>query len=64
MYVMLPDATGACAAGMQRVYRVWSNRSDSNHRFSTDASLIASMVAAGWLQEGPGPNLGIMCAPQ
>jgi hypothetical protein len=64
MYVMLPDATGACAAGTQRVYRVWSNRSDSNHRFSTDASLIASMVAAGWLQEGPGPNFGIMCAPQ
>ena len=64
MYVGLPDVTtGACAAGLAPVYRVWDNRADTNHRYTTDLNVRAQMVAAGWIAEGYGPNQVIMCAP-
>jgi hypothetical protein len=65
MYVDLPDTTsGACPAGAIAVYRVWDNRTDSNHRYTTDAAIRAQMVAKGWIAEGYGPNQVIMCSPQ
>jgi hypothetical protein len=65
MYVDLPDTTsGACPAGAVAVYRVWDNRTDSNHRYTTDAAIRAQMVAKGWIAEGYGPNQVIMCSPQ
>ena len=64
MYVDLPDTTtGACPVGDLPVYRVWDNRVDSNHRYTTDLAIRAQMVAKGWIAEGYGPNLVIMCAP-
>lgn len=64
-HIGLPEAvTGACAAGTAPVYRVWSNRPDANHRYTTSAAIRAEMVAAGWVAEGYGPDLVIMCAPQ
>jgi hypothetical protein len=64
MYIDLPNpVTGACPAGDAPVYRVWDNRVDSNHRYTTDAAVRAQMVAHGWVAEGYGPNLVIMCAP-
>jgi Repeat of unknown function (DUF5648) len=64
MYIDLPDATsGACPAGDIPVYRVWDNRADSNHRYTTDRAIRAQMVAQGWLAEGYGPDQVIMCAP-
>lgn len=63
MYMRLPEpATGACAAGGLPVYRVWSNRADSNHRYTTDAKVRDRMVAKGWVAEGYGPDAVIMCA--
>ncbi len=64
MYVDLPNTTtGVCPAGDTPVYRVWDNRADSNHRYTTDLSVRAQMVAQGWVAEGYGPNQVIMCAP-
>lgn len=61
MYVTLPGA-GVCPAGTVNVLRVFSNRPDANHRYMTDPSIRAQMVAAGWLAEGDGPDLVVMCA--
>jgi hypothetical protein len=63
-YLNLPDPdTGACPASMVPVYRVWNNRGDSNHRYTTDTSLRDQMVAKGYIAEGYGPDNVIMCAP-
>ena len=46
------------------VYRVFSNRADANHRYMTDRGVRDQMVASGWLAEGDGADLVVMCAPQ
>jgi hypothetical protein len=63
MHMRLPSA-GTCPAGMVPVYRVFSNRSDANHRYMTDAALRDQMVSRGWLAEGDGPDRVVMCGPQ
>lgn len=64
MYVALPDlGTGECPAGTVRVYRLWNQRADSNHRYTTDPAVKAAMVAKGYVAEGYGPDATIMCAP-
>jgi mono/diheme cytochrome c family protein len=64
-HIGLPDpVTGACAAGTLSVYRVWNQRADTNHRYTSSAAVRAQMLAAGWLAEGYGPGQVIMCAPQ
>lgn len=62
MHMILPDA-GVCPAGTINVYRVFSNRLDANHRYMTDKATRDEMVAKGWLAEGDGPDLVVMCAP-
>jgi len=42
---------------------VFSNRYDANHRYMTDKATRDQMVAKGWLAEGDGPDLVVMCAP-
>jgi hypothetical protein len=64
--IFLPDtATGQCPAGSVPVYRAWNARVDSNHRFTTDAATLRSMVAKGYIAEGYGPAAMpvAMCAP-
>jgi hypothetical protein len=63
MYMVLPVA-GTCPASTTPVYRVFSNRSDANHRYTTDPAVRDAMVAQGWLAEGDGPDRVVMCAPQ
>jgi hypothetical protein len=63
MRMFLP-AAGVCPAGTTQVYRVFSNRPDANHRYMTDKAVRDQMVAKGWLAEGDGPDLVVMCAPQ
>jgi DNA-binding beta-propeller fold protein YncE len=64
MYVGLPDpVTGACKAGEVTVFRLWNNRADSNHRYTTDVAVKAAMLAKGYIAEGYGPDNSIMCAP-
>ena len=63
-YVALPDvATGACPPGTAPVYRLWNQRADSNHRYTTDAAVKAQMTAQGYVAEGYGPDAVAMCAP-
>jgi serine protease len=54
-YVRLPDATGQCANPLVPVYRNYNNRAqfnDSNHRYTTDAAIYATMQSLGWVPEG------------
>jgi len=62
MHTILPTA-GTCPASTIPVYRVFSNRADANHRYMTDRGVRDQMVAKGWLAEGDGPDLVVMCAP-
>lgn len=62
MHMILPTA-GMCPANTTPVYRVFSNRPDANHRYMTERAGRDAMVAQGWLAEGDGPDLVVMCAP-
>lgn len=59
----LPDTiTGVCPNGTVPVYRLWNNRVDSNHRYTTRTSIRQSMIAEGYIPEGFGPDAVAMCA--
>jgi hypothetical protein len=63
--INLPDTkTGACPSGTVPVYRLWNQLGDSNHRYTTSAAIKAQMLAAGYLEEGYGPDGVVMCAVQ
>jgi hypothetical protein len=63
MAMYLP-AAGVCPANTTEVFRVFDNRIDANHRYMTDKTVRDQMVAKGWVAEGDGPDLVVMCAPQ
>jgi hypothetical protein len=63
MFLFLPVA-GVCPTDTTPVYRVYSNRPDANHRYMTQRSIRDFMISKGWLAEGDGPDLVVMCAPQ
>jgi hypothetical protein len=65
-YTMAPAGDGSCAAGTKPVYRMYNNGQGGapNHRYTTEASVRALMLAQGWIAEGYGPVGVIMCAPQ
>jgi hypothetical protein len=57
---LLPTG-GACPTGDTTIQRLWIAGADptaSRHRYVADASLIAPMLAADWVLEGP-----VFCAP-
>jgi len=54
---------GACPAGTVPVYRVFNNRADPNHRYTTSRAIKDQMVARGGTAEGYGDDAVIMCAP-
>ena len=60
----MPAADGTCPAGSIPIYRLYNNNMGGapNHRFTTDASVQAQMVAAGWTPEGWGIGVGF-CSP-
>lgn len=62
MHMQLPSQ-GICPAGTVPMYRVYSNRADANHRYLTDKALRDQMVAKGWVAEGEGPDIVVMCGP-
>jgi hypothetical protein len=62
-FIDLPDvATGTCRAGSIPVWRLWNDRADSNHRYTTNANVRAAMLAQGYVAEGYGPLAVAMCA--
>jgi hypothetical protein len=64
-YISLPDtATGTCPSATVPVFRLFNNRADANHRYTTDLQIKAQMIGQGYTAEGYGPSATIMCAPQ
>ena len=61
-YVVLP-VNGECPDGLTPIYRVFSNRTDANHRYMDDRAVRAEMVARGWVVEGDGFDRVVMCTP-
>ena len=58
-----PDpADGACSPAALPVYRLYNNRADANHRYTTSLAVRARMMNAGWIAEGYGPLAVAMCA--
>ncbi|MCC7327548.1 MAG: S8 family peptidase [Burkholderiales bacterium] len=62
-YLYTADA-GRCPHGTRPVYRVYSNRADANHRYTTDRAVRDQMVAKRWLAEGDGDDVVVACAPE
>lgn len=59
----LPHAwTGACPVNMKPVYRLFNNRADANHRYTTSLRIRADMFERGWVPEGYGPQAVALCA--
>jgi photosystem II stability/assembly factor-like uncharacterized protein len=61
--VYLPTIEGACPAGTLPLYRVYNDRADANHRYTTSAATRDAMVASGWIAEGYGIAAVAMCVP-
>ncbi len=60
----LPNTTtGVCPSNDIPVYRIWNQRKDSNHRYTTSTVIRDQMVAKGGIAEGYGPNAVALCAP-
>jgi len=63
-YIDLPDlTTGACPANTTPVYRLYNNRADANHRYTTSLAIRSQMLAKGYVAEGYGLMGVAMCAP-
>src|SRR5437667_2301407 len=61
--VQMPDlGTGSCPVGAAPVYRLFNNRLDANHRYTTDASVKQAMVSRGYASEGYGPDGVAFCS--
>ena len=61
MHVQLP-VNGVCPAGTVPVYRLFDNRPDANHRYTTELTVRNEMVGKGWVSEGDGPLGVAICA--
>ena len=64
--IAVPAADGSCAAGLTPVYRLYNNGQGGapNHRYTTDLTVRAQMIAQGWVPEGLGQDGVEMCSPQ
>jgi hypothetical protein len=62
-FVSAPFPDGTCAYRWTPVFRLWNQRADSNHRYTTDPAIKAQMIARGYVAEGIGPDGVAMCAP-
>lgn len=60
--VHLPDSSdGTCPPGTSPLYRLFNNRADVNHRYTTWLAIRNQMIAQSWIPEGYG-KLGVsMC---
>jgi len=56
--------SGTCANATTPVYRLYNNRPDPNHRYTTSLDIRAQMIAEGWIAEGYGPQAIGFCVPR
>lgn len=61
-FIALPDAAGNCPIGAMPVFRLWNQRVDSNHRYTTDRAIVVQMQSLNYVLEGAPPNHAVMCA--
>jgi hypothetical protein len=62
--IQMPDgATGTCPSSTTPVYRVFNNRRDANHRYTTEANIRKAMLVRGGVAEGFGRDGVAFCAP-
>jgi hypothetical protein len=64
-YIAVTGEDGSCAAGLTPVYRLYNNGQGAapNHRYTTDFTVRAQMLAQGWVPEGFGSDVVEMCSP-
>jgi DNA-binding beta-propeller fold protein YncE len=64
-HVALPDATGACPAGTEPLYRLYNEGAGGapNHRYTASPQVVAAMAAQGWSAEGVGTDRVFACTP-
>jgi photosystem II stability/assembly factor-like uncharacterized protein len=64
-YIALPAFDGSCATGLTPVYRLYNRGQGGapNHRYTTDVTARAQMIAQGWIPEGLGSDAVEMCSP-
>ncbi|MEP7328725.1 MAG: sialidase family protein [Betaproteobacteria bacterium] len=63
-YAPLPNTiSGSCPANHFPVYRLWNQRADSNHRYTTDPGIKTAMLARGYVAEGYGNDAVSLCSP-
>jgi hypothetical protein len=60
---LIVPSGGNCPPGLKPIYRVFNNLPDTNHRYTTERAVRDEMVATGWLPEGDGDDMVVMCAP-
>jgi len=60
-HVPVPAGDGSCAAGLRPVHRLYNAGQGGapNHRFTTEVTVRAAMLASGWVYEGIS-----FCSPQ
>jgi hypothetical protein len=65
-FAALPVPEVDCQQGAVSLYRLYNNRSDANHRYTTSPAIRDQMVAMGWLLEGNATQHGLtaMCVPE
>lgn len=63
--VVLPGAAATCPPGFVQLYRLYNQGQGGapNHRYTTDPSVRAVMVAFGWTPEGEGALGVTACVP-
>jgi len=60
---VVPDrTTGQCPDGTVAVYRLFNQRADANHRYTTDTAIRSQMIAKNYVPEGYGPLGVALCA--
>jgi len=65
-YIAVPAADGSCPADLMPVYRLYNNGQGGapHHRYTTDFTVRAQMMAQRWVPEGLGPDGVEMCSPR
>jgi hypothetical protein len=56
-------ATGACPASTTPLYKLYNQRPDTNHRYTTNTTVRDQMLAKGYVLEGYGNPAVAACAP-
>lgn len=64
-FFMMPTATGSCPSGTMPLYRLYNDGKSGapNHRYTIHTAVRTTMIAAGWLPEGMGPDGVFACVP-